>query len=614
MSDISESPDSADHPGPAMPGRTGAGPIEQPGHEADDGESVEFDKIHGEASGPVAWLAPRQHPRGRALRTGKALLAVVASMVFLVTGAGWGTTQWLDGRMHAVTALDPHSSSITDAPAQYGDENVLLVGSDSRVGAQQSDGVGDPTTVTGARSDTVMIAHLAADRSRAVIVSFPRDLQIQRPPCAMWDPVSRTYSGQTDPGAAIAKLNSAYEVGGPLCATKVVQQLSGLAVTRFVGIDFQGFKALVDALGGVTVCVEHPLQDKELGTIIPEPGPRKINGDTALNFVRARHVVGDPTSDYGRITRQQRFLSSLLRQMLSPAVLLNPSRLGTVADAIAANTLGENIGTRALLDLGQSLEGLDPSHVLFVTVPTTGYANEHGNEELRVRDSAALFRAVVDGSALPGEQPSGARHQQRRADLAPVAAAPQPDDPRATERLVATGTLIPVPATASAQPRSGTSLSDTSLSDIAASSSAQPTTAESAPRLTPTTGPPTDVRIAPAQIQVQVLNGSGLAGSAADAAQELQTAGFQVSDVGDAPARVSATVIRYPTDQEAQALTLLAAVPDAVLQPDQTLKDRLVLVVGADFHGIAPSAPATPAAPPGPGPLETVNGADTTCS
>jgi LCP family protein required for cell wall assembly len=371
-------------------------------------------------------VSDRRHGHHRVRHTGKALVAAVACLVFLVTAAGWTTTQWLDGQLRDVPALDPHSAAITDVQAQRGDENVLLVGSDSRVGAQLEGSVGDAAMVEGARSDTVMVAHLPADRSRAVIVSFPRDLQIQRPQCEVWDPVSGTYTGRMDPGASAAKLNTAYQVGGPLCVTKVVQYLSGLAVTRFVGVDFHGFKSMVDAVGGVRICVERPLKDSRLGTIIPQRGYTTISGSTALNYVRARHVAGDPTSDYGRITRQQHFLSALLRQVLSPGVLLNPATLRALITAVAANTVGENVDSSALLTLAQSVKGLDPADVTFVTVPTTGSANKHGNEELRARDTAALFRAIIDGAALPGERPASAQAPR------PVASAPVTTAPLAT--------------------------------------------------------------------------------------------------------------------------------------------------------------------------------------
>lgn len=506
-------------------------------------------------NGPVALLpgSPPQSPlppaapqARRALITGKVLVALLTCLVFLVTGSGWGATLWLDRQLRDVLALDPHSDSITDAGAQHGDENILLVGSDTRAGAQQHDNIGDTTVVGGARSDTVMIAHLPADLSAAVIVSFPRDLQITRPPCTVWDPVTRTYTGQQDPGAPLVKLNSAYEIGGPLCLTRVVQHLSGLAVTRFVGIDFQGFKAVVDAVGGVPVCVRRPLQDAELGTIIPAAGEHRISGTTALNFVRARHVTGDPTADYGRIIRQQRFLSSLLREVLTPAVLLDPGRLRAVIAAVTANSFGENISVASLLELARSLNGLTASDVTFITVPTTGRANKYGNEELRVRDNAALFRAIIDRTAMPGEVPA----EGPAGGQAPPAGPPATDSP-----------------------------------------------------------PP-----APSAVQVRVLNGAGVAGVAGRASHQLEEAGFSVVEVGDSAARVKATTIRYPPAREAEALALLATVPDAVLQADQAITGAVMLVVGADFDPVTRPHPTPPSPPTSPTDLTTVNAADTGCS
>lgn len=352
-----------------------------------------------------------QQPSGRverarrwALLTGKATVTAVAAAVFLATAAGWIVTEYLDSRFREISALDP--DSVQDAPGQLGDENFLIVGSDTRVGAQAGDDVGTVDQVGGARADTIMIAHLPEDRSRAVVVSFPRDLDITRPPCALWDPVTGAYSPQIDPGGTGVKINTAYEVGGPRCLTRVVQQLSGLVVNHFLGVDFQGFKDLVDAVGGVQVCVEQPLEDAELGVILPQAGVATIAGDTALGFVRARNVEGDPTGDYGRIVRQQLFLSSLLRELLSAETVFSAGRLRAVTSAIAANTFGENVETRTLLRLAQSMQGLNAADVTFITVPTVGEANENGNEVLRDADTAALFDAIVDGTPLPGEAPA----------------------------------------------------------------------------------------------------------------------------------------------------------------------------------------------------------------
>ncbi len=349
----------------------------------------------------------RPATRRRVVLAGRVLTAAVAVLVLLVTGTAWLGTKLLDARLREVAALDPDSPAVTDPDRQLGDQNYLVVGSDTRLGSQPGAGVGTPAAVGGARADVIMIAHIPANRSRVVVVSIPRDVQISRPPCEEWNPRTGDYTGETVAGAEIAKINSAYAVGGPKCLTRVVQEISGLEINHFVAIGFQGFKDIVDAVGGVRVCVERPLRDAELGMIIPEAGYTTISGSTALGFVRARKVAGDPTGDYGRIQRQQRFLSSLLRELLSADVLLNPSTLRSVSRAIISNTRTDNVDITTLLRLGQSVQGLDPSAVTFVTAPTTGVANRYGNEVLRREATAALFQAIIDGTPLPGEQPAG---------------------------------------------------------------------------------------------------------------------------------------------------------------------------------------------------------------
>jgi LCP family protein required for cell wall assembly len=330
----------------------------------------------------------------------------IAAVVFVAAGVAWGAKQWVNDKIRQVTALDPDSSAIVDKDKQAGDENFLLVGSDTRAGANPQDNVGDAGAVPGARSDTLMIAHIPADRSRVIVVSIPRDLEVNQPACEGWDPVSGNYSGRPNPPSNHVKINSVYEAGGPLCTTKVVQQLSGLSINHYVGIDFNGFKAMVDAVAGVQLCVARPVHDDILGTVVDKPGQVRLSGDQALNFVRARHVRGDPTSDYGRIRRQQKFISALMREAMSNQVLLDPGKLNGFVNAFAANTFGDNLGVDQMLTLGQSLHSLDAGRVTFITIPTTGEPNARGNEELRVQDTTALFRTIIDGTPLPGEKPA----------------------------------------------------------------------------------------------------------------------------------------------------------------------------------------------------------------
>ncbi|PPK67781.1 LCP family protein required for cell wall assembly [Actinokineospora auranticolor] len=342
--------------------------------------------------------------RSRWSRITKVFSGSTAVLVFIGTGVGWGFKEYANGSIEQVRAL-VGDESVQNPQAQLGDENFLLVGSDTREGADAEEGVGDTQTVPGARSDTVMVAHIPADRSRVVIVNFPRDLEISRPACERFDSKAVRYTGDQSPAVKIAKMNTAYQVGGPLCVTKVVQELSGLHITRFLSIDFNGFRGMVDAVDGVNVCVEQPMFDTMLNKwIVQEPGKEVLlHGEQALDFVRARHVRGDKTSDYGRIKRQQRFLSSLLRKAMSGQLLFDPARLAQFTGAVTASTLGDNVNVDALANLGASLQNLEAGRVTFVTIPTVGLPNGRGNEVLRRDDAHALFQAIIDGEPLPGE-------------------------------------------------------------------------------------------------------------------------------------------------------------------------------------------------------------------
>jgi LCP family protein required for cell wall assembly len=349
-------------------------------------------------------LDKKERLRVKGKLAGKVFAAVAAILVFIASAAAWGFKSYIESSAQNVDALDPDSAAIQDAAAQRGDENFLLVGSDTRSGAKAEEGVGDEGSIVGARSDTVMIAHIPKNRERVVVVSFPRDLEVTRPACEGWDPKTGKATGEQHPPAEQVKLNTAYQVGGPKCVTKLVQELSGLAVNHFVGIDFHGFKDMVEAVQGVEVCVERPLKDDVLGTVVPVAGKNvKLTGDQALNFVRARHVEGDITSDYGRIIRQQRFLSSLLRKAMSSEVLLNPGKLTDFVNAFSKSTFGDNIGVDQLLTLGQSMQDVDTGKVTFITVPTVGESNDRGNEDLLVEKNNALFQAIRQDTPLPGE-------------------------------------------------------------------------------------------------------------------------------------------------------------------------------------------------------------------
>ncbi|MFE1882816.1 LCP family protein [Streptomyces diastatochromogenes] len=309
--------------------------------------------------------------RSRALKAAGLTLAG-----FLVLGvAGAGYAYWhlnnniksvdinsaLGDNRPAKAVTTPAATASADAsPLPTGALNILVLGSDSRSGkANQELGGGDSS---GARSDTAMVVHIDAGRTKATVVSIPRDTLVTRPSC----PLS---SGGSTAVAYSAMFNSAYSVGGPVCAVKTVESITGVRMDHYLEIDFSGFAKLVDALGGVTVTTDQDIDD-DRSHLHLKAGTHRLNGTQALALARTRHGIGDG-SDLGRIGLQQKLVKALLEQMADTDLLTDPTKLYQVADAVTASlttdtgldSLGE------LTKLGQSLKGLTADRVKTVMMP-----------------------------------------------------------------------------------------------------------------------------------------------------------------------------------------------------------------------------------------------------
>lgn len=380
----------AAHAGLALPSRAGA---------AADADDADTDDAEPPAS------RPRRRPA-----LGKLLVAAVAVLIFVTTTFGWAAKVWLDSAVREVDVLYPESgSAIVDAAAQEGDENVLVVGSD----------VDAPGGAAG-RADTVVVAHVPADGEGVVVVSFPSDLEINRPPCERWDAASASYRDEIVPAEARTPLRTAYDIGGPRCVVRVVQQLSGIAVTTFVGASLAGLATMVEAVAGVEVCVPRPVLDTVFGPVVPDAGTSTLDGMRARDFVRAGAVRGDPFADYGRVERQQQLLAALLDTALSDTGLLDIGRLAALRPALGQALVTDGADLDEVLALALSLRRLDAEGVTFAAVPTVGEVNSRGNIVLRDTDASALFAAVRTDSPLPAQatDPRAAGRGSAPADLA----------------------------------------------------------------------------------------------------------------------------------------------------------------------------------------------------
>ncbi|MFJ6930231.1 LCP family protein [Streptomyces nigra] len=263
--------------------------------------------------------------------------------------------------------------------------NILVLGSDSRSGADNKKlGGGDSG---GARSDTAMVFHIDAGRTAATVVSIPRDTLVDRPSCPL------PSGGSTRP-AYQAMFNSAYALGGPVCAVKTVESLTGVRMDHYVELDFSGFAKLVDALGGVTVTTDEDIHDEDSHLDLAA-GTHHLDGKQALALARTRHGIGNG-SDLGRIELQQKLVKALLDQISATDLLTDPAKLYRVADAVTGalttdtglDSLGELTG------LGQSLRGLTSDMVRTVTMPVVPAPSNHNRVVADEPEAGELWESL----------------------------------------------------------------------------------------------------------------------------------------------------------------------------------------------------------------------------
>ncbi|MFC4910279.1 LCP family protein [Actinomadura gamaensis] len=251
---------------------------------------------------------------------------------------------------------------------------LLLLGSDSRGAAQDKR--------YGARSDTMVLIRLPADRKRVTVVSLPRDLLVQRPSC-------RRADGKTVP-AAMGQINAAYTEGGVPCAIKTVEAVTKVRVDQSVVVDFQGFSRMVDALGGVTIALPKSVNDGASGLHL-SAGRHKVDGKVALAYARVRHGMNDG-SDLARIKRQQSLMAELSREAVS-AMHNDPVRFVRFLNASLGSlkTL-PGLDLASMKALAESLRRTDPSEARYLTLPNRPAASDPNRLEV---DEARASRALA---------------------------------------------------------------------------------------------------------------------------------------------------------------------------------------------------------------------------
>jgi LCP family protein required for cell wall assembly len=326
---------------------------------------------------------------GRPRRWVRLAAGVAAGLVLATSGVGWA-------------AIARYSDKITQLELGLGGGSVaagepvtmLLVASDDHAGLthKQKKRLHLGYQDYGQHTDTMMLVHISAAGDSVSVVSLPRDTLVTIPE---W-----TSDGKTR-AAHRGKLNEAYAVGGPKLMIQTVEDITGVRIDHYAEVNFAGFLTMVDALGGVEICLPKATKDKNSGLDLPA-GRQTVSGAQALAYVRARYI--DPTADLGRMQRQQKFVGAMAAKALSAGTLLNPLKLDAFLSAASSSlTTDDGLGRDQQLDLAERLKGVSPSAIQFTTVPLGAPKRVEGIGDVLTWDkpaATALFDKINDDQPL----------------------------------------------------------------------------------------------------------------------------------------------------------------------------------------------------------------------
>ena len=230
-------------------------------------------------------------------------------------------------------------------PKLNGSTNILLIGSDSRAGTGGKFG----KDVLGARSDTTMVLHITPDHTRAYVISFPRDSMVPVYGCL---PDQEGHPGQTAAPGELEPLNATFSAGGAPCLWKTLEQTTHIRIDHFVEVGFDSFKAIVNDVGGISVCLPFAIRNSQAHLYI-SAGRHIVHGAQALAFVRLRENIGDG-SDLQRIQRQQIFLASAMQKIKQTNLLGDYKVIKDAADAVTTD-----LSLTEMLGIANSMKGLN---------------------------------------------------------------------------------------------------------------------------------------------------------------------------------------------------------------------------------------------------------------
>lgn len=332
-------------------------------------------------------------------------VAALAAVVFVVTGFGWHS---IDGLISGIERI-----SLGLGGASDGATDILMVGVDSRTDAH-----GNPLSPAekamlhagdevGTNTDTIVLIRIPNDGRSATAISIPRDSYVDIPGIGMGK-INSAYGATKEmtrqklaaQGVSAAEADKESTQAGREALIKTVAQLTGITVDHYAEVGLLGFVLLTDAVGGVQVCLNNPVDEPLSGADFPA-GVQRLNGPQALSFVRQRHDL--PRGDLDRIVRQQVYMASLVHQALSAKILANPAKLDALSKAVGRTiVLDDNWNA---IDFMRQMQDLSGGQVRFQTIPVADLNGTTDDGESVVRVDPASVRTYV--ASLVGRSGSG---------------------------------------------------------------------------------------------------------------------------------------------------------------------------------------------------------------
>ena len=343
------------------------------------GENLtEFEKMLSEATEDSKNAAPK---KSHGLRNTLIVIGSILALIGIGAGIAYAMLNSAYNEIERVETIDPdleRPAAVTPPAGKKAPINVLLLGSDSR---DTTDPNANAEDLKGFRSDAIMVAQVSPDRDHVTVMSIMRD---------NWVPIQ---------GVGDSKINAAVAYGGIPLAVNTVENFIDARIDHVALVDFDSFKGLTDAVGGVTVDNPIPFTSHHGNFTFPQ-GKVTLSGEEALGFVRERYAFSD--GDYQRARNQQIYLKGLLSQMLSKETLTSPGKVTATFDALKPYLIvDQDLTLTTAASLGYDMRGIRKNDISFFTSPTLGTGTSGDGQSIVLPDWSEieiLREAMRDGT------------------------------------------------------------------------------------------------------------------------------------------------------------------------------------------------------------------------